>query len=554
MEPSLATLGTQQPWPAPCVCPPLPVLDRGDLVHLQNGEVEADATEALAACSARSRGALDLAVGDGLAAMRQKDRLIQLGYSCLGDYAREVLGIPERTAQNLAHLSRELRKRPLLRAAVCRGEVLQRRAQAVLPVAVGEAEAEWVDRARSLSVGTLEMLVRAVRDGLDEGEEEWRELRTRLSAEDRAIVDEALAVAGKVLGSGASRAQRLEAWGQEYVGGHPVDADDEDRPAGKECHPPRTEALERRKAQLEVETQCWYILRKVPESSVPEGAFDETASAEQVDAELRRLSAMRSSWDDLLGHAARSIQASGIWRFLGFASFAHYCEERLGLSERAVEQRTALERRLWEMPILREAYVRRQLSYEQARLLSRLPDSDIPAWIPRAHELTCIQLRRALEAEKEAQLRAAGRFLARLPTSAALTLSTAFRAVRAAENPLWSDGQCLVALARHFLEVWKPLLARRRTQSQRVRERDLGHCQVPGCSRRAAHAHHVDPRSHLGPSIDENLVGICAVHHLRGVHGGHVRVTGTAPNGLVWELGGKVWMGPERWEKPAWLV
>ena len=542
MEPSLATLGTEQPWPAPCVCPPLPVLDRGDLVNLQSGDVEADATEVLAACSARSRGALDLAVGDGLAAMRQKDRLIQLGYSCLGDYAREVLGIPERTAQNLAHLSRELRKRPLLRAAVCKGEVLQRRAQAVLPVAVGEAEAEWVDRARFLSVGMLEMLVRAVRDGLDEDEEEWRELRSRISAEDWAIVDEALAVAGKVLGSGASRAQRLEAWGQEYVGGHPVEADDEDRPAGKECHAPRTEALERRKAQLEVETQCWYILGKVPESSVPEGAFDETASAEQVDAELRRLSAMRSSWDDLFGHAALSIKASGIGGSSALRTSP--TTARSGLASRSGRSSSA---RRWS------GASGRCRSSGRPTFAGSCPTSrpgcsrafrmhDIPAWIPRAHELTCIQLRRALEAEKEAQLRTSGRFLARLPTSVALTLSTAFRAVRAAENPLWSDGQCLVALARHFLEVWKPLLTRRRTQSQRVRERDSGCCQVPGCSRRAAHAHHVEPRSHLGPSIDENLVGICAVHHLRGVHGGYVRVTGTAPNGLVWELGGKVWM------------
>ncbi len=100
--------------------------------------------------------------------------------------------------------------------------------------------------------------------------------------------------------------------------------------------------------------------------------------------------------------------------------------------------------------------------------------------------------------------------------------------------------------------MWKPLVNKRRTRSQRVRERDLGRCRVPMCSRRAAHAHHVHPRSNLGPSIDPNLVGICACHHLRGIHGGYLRVTGTAPNGLAWELGGKVWVGPERWAKPAW--
>ncbi len=103
-----------------------------------------------------------------------------------------------------------------------------------------------------------------------------------------------------------------------------------------------------------------------------------------------------------------------------------------------------------------------------------------------------------------------------------------------------------------FNDAWKPLVRRRRTQSQRVRERDLGRCQVPGCSRRAAHAHHVNPRWNLGPNVDPNLVGICACHHLVGIHGGYLRVSGTAPNGLVWELGGKIWMGPERWAAPAW--
>ena len=304
-------------------------------------------------------------------------------------------------------------------------------------------------------------------------------------------------------------------------------------------------------ARLEVETQQWACLPTVPDSFVPDAAFEETASAEEIDAELHRLAAMRSSWDDALGHAALAVKASGMWAILGFATYEHYCAERLGLAARAAEQRAALERRLWQVPALREALLSRQLSYEQVRLLSRLPDPDIPAWIPRARELTCIELRRALERNEDTQLRAAGSFAAPLPRRIALTLFSAFRAVRAVENPLWDDGRCLVAIARHFLETWKPAVKKRRTRSQRIRERDLGNCQVPMCSRKAAHAHHVQSRAQLGPNEDPNLVGTCPCHHLRGLHQGYVRVSGTAPNGLVWELGGKVWMGPERWREPG---
>src|SRR5512140_2222833 len=111
------------------------------------------------------------------------------------------------------------------------------------------------------------------------------------------------------------------------------------------------------------------MLPIILDTIVPEARFEETASAAEIDAELRRLSTMRSSWDDLFAHAARAVKGSGTGRFPGFATFGHYGAERLGLSERMVEQRVALEKRLWEVPALREAFAMRQLSHEQARLL-----------------------------------------------------------------------------------------------------------------------------------------------------------------------------------------
>src|SRR5512144_250955 len=100
------------------------------LVHA--GETDSDAVERLLARLARIEGALELASGDGLAAMTRGSRLISLGFSCLEDYAREVLGIRERRAQAMARLSRELRSRPLLRAAVMAGEVRIRHAETIL--------------------------------------------------------------------------------------------------------------------------------------------------------------------------------------------------------------------------------------------------------------------------------------------------------------------------------------------------------------------------------------------------------------------------------------
>jgi 5-methylcytosine-specific restriction endonuclease McrA len=271
-------------------------------------------------------------------------------------------------------------------------------------------------------------------------------------------------------------------------------------------------------------------------------AFEELRSAREIDGALRDLAARRAAWDRTLGYCAYMVKRSGLHLLAGFTSFEHYCSERLGLSARAVEQRAAVEKRIWQVPALRAARDG-GLAYEKVRLLSRLPARELAEWLPRARELTCVALRAALEDRDEAQMRAARKLRARVPVRIALLLQAAFRAVRASEGRLLDDGRCLVRVARHFIEEWKPHVKKARTLSQRIRERDLGRCQVPGCSRRAVHAHHLVPRSRGGADTADNLVALCACHHLRGIHGGYLRVWGRAPDQLVWEVGGRIWAG-----------
>jgi hypothetical protein len=430
------------------------------------------------------------------------------------------------------------------------GRVRLRSAQTVLPVAVGDGEARWVERARRETVRALEAAVREARAGGEE--EEWTRLRLRLGDEDRAIVDEALAIAGKLL-PGSRRAERLEAMAQEYLGEHPVEAGGDGAGAACGCFAPgcarKDPALA---ARLEHETDRWSFLDHPPDACVPDAGFDERTSARELDARLRELAAVRAGWDRLLGYCAYMVRRSGLWRVAGFASFEHYCDERLGLSARAVGQRAALEQRISQIPALRRARDA-GLSYERLRILSRLPGREIEAWVPRARQLTCIALRDAVEARDEVQMRAARALRGRVPVRTALLLQAAFRAVRAVEGRLLDDGRCLVRVARHFVETWKPHVRRSRTLSEKIRDRDLGRCQVPGCSRRAVHAHHVNPRARGGGDEPENLVALCACHHLRGIHGGYIRVSGRAPDGLVWELvgGAEWWMGGVTVATPA---
>ena len=522
--------------PPPTALEPCTPAELRALVH--GGQTDSDACETLLAQVARIEGALDLELADGLAALCIGDRLIALGFSNLRDYAREILDIEERTAQAMARFSRELRSRPLLRAAVRSGEVRPRNAQTVLPVAVGEAEAVWVERARVETVRALEKAVRAVR--ADEDDDEWTRFRVRLSQEDRATVDEALAIAGKLM-PGSRRPQRLEAMAQEYLAEHALEAGDDGGGAAGGGFRAESDGLERRKAELELETDRWSYLPPAASVAAPgAGGFEELTSAREIDRALWDLAARRESWDGLLGYCSDVVRRSGLWHLAGFASFQHYAAERLGLSGRAVEQRAALERRIAQVPALRSARDG-GLAYEKVRILARLPDREIAAWVARAQELTCVALRAELEERDETQMRAAKVLRARVPIRIALALQAAFRAVRATEGRLLDDGRCLVLVARHFAETWKPHVKKARTLSQKVRERDLGRCRMPGCSRRAVHAHHVEPRSHGGADTLDNQVALCACHHLRGIHGGYIRVRGRAPDHLVWEVRGRIW-------------
>jgi hypothetical protein len=245
-------------------------------------------------------------------------------------------------------------------------------------------------------------------------DEAWLRLGARVRPEERAALDEALAVAGEVL-PGASRMERLEAVAQEFLGEYPAAAETEDpsRSLRGAFRPIRADE-ERRAATLEGETARWCVLPDVADVPIPDVRFYETATAHDLDSRLRELARLRAEWDDLVAYCALAVRKSRMYRLLGFASFRQYCEERLGLPARAIEQRALVEERRWASPTLQEAK-RQGLPFEKLRLLSRLPEREIAHWTARAQGRTCVALRRELEGEAERQMRAQRKVTVRLP-------------------------------------------------------------------------------------------------------------------------------------------
>ncbi|ABC80518.1 HNH endonuclease signature motif containing protein [Anaeromyxobacter dehalogenans] len=521
----------------------LPPYSRAELDRwFRGGEPEADACERILAWAARGRGAIDVAIAEGLAALRRGERLAALGFH-LDDYAREVLGIGKRAAAGLARLGEGLATRPRLREAMRSGRVGLRAAETVLDAATGDAEAFWVERAAGQTVRELEDGVRRAggATGREDEDEAWVTLRTQLPEAERLVVDAALEAAGRNM-PGSTRAERLEALAQEYLAEFSTDGDhDGARPLGPEFRPALAGERARR-AALESEPERWPLLPPIESWPAPEVRFADGATAQEIDRTLRELAAARATLEDVIGACAYAIRRSGMHLRLGFATFRHYVEERLRLPPRAVEQRAEHEERLARSAGLREA--RRQgVSYERRRILARLPEEEIAPWIPRAKALTCVALRRAVEGEREWQLRAQRKVSVPLPRRVGVLLAAAFETVRKRVGRLVPAGSCLAILGAHFLGQWGDVLKRSPSRSERARARDLGWCQVPGCSHRAAHAHHVLFRSHGGGDEAENQVALCAFHHLRCVHGGYLTVFGRAPDGLTWLLNGAPFTG-----------
>jgi hypothetical protein len=391
---------------------------------------------------ARGRTALDVALCEGLGALSVGDRLLSLGWSGVGDYARERLGVAARTGQVMARLGRALAERPLLRAAVRSGEVSLRAAQEVARVAVGEEEAAWVERARALTVRGLVAAVREAQRGREcdaagaEGPtdtlagsvpacaaatagEPWQRVRLEVTPAARDALEAALDLAGGVLGQSAPRWQRLEAVAHEYLGAHGSDEPDHEvvaatlagwRGAALEDQAGRGQSAAAvvpgwradLEAWLEAEHERWAFLERV--EPVVAAPLDLEVHPARLDADLRELAALRERWDSLLGHLALLVRMLGLWRDMQFLSFSHYCKERLGLSVRSVEQRIALERRLHQLPELRAALAAGRLDAERARLVASAADEETEAgWIARAEGSTAVALRRAMDAEEAAE-------------------------------------------------------------------------------------------------------------------------------------------------------
>jgi hypothetical protein len=253
---------------------------------------------------------------------------------------------------------------------------------------------------------------------------------------------------------------------------------------------------------------------------------------------------------------------------------APYLVSHAGISARKGRALIRLERAA--APQLLAAFRAGRVSWVQAGALVRLlqlPQA-IPfaeGWIRWAEQVTVRRLHEDVDDALEAvaigdvpsppedparQTRAHPSSLADEPTVPAETAQFSFSApaevvrfLRAVVGSLrrrlhCTDGHAWGWIFDHALEAWgadNPRVER----EHRVFARDGWRCTIPGCSSyRNLQDHHVVFRSAGGGDELTNRTTLCAYHHQRGVHAGRVRVFGTAPDGLRFELGLRVDLPP----------
>jgi hypothetical protein len=110
-----------------------------------------------------------------------------------------------------------------VREALRRGEITARKAEVIQRVVVRDRQTFWILRAKEDAVRGLRKSVNAPRVPEDE---ELVSVSLAVAAEDRPAIDEGLRWGGIVLGHRSRKAQRVEAWGQEYFGAHAAPAED----------------------------------------------------------------------------------------------------------------------------------------------------------------------------------------------------------------------------------------------------------------------------------------------------------------------------------------
>ena len=496
-----------------------------------------------------------------------------LGFARPADYARERPGLSARELYDLAHVDTALAKLPAIEAALASGRLGWTKARLLCRVATPEDEGEWLAAAGRLSAAALAREVRAIDVGaleagdLEPGEEEAGErevLRVRVPRHVKSKWGNVKRTLRRVVGEWLPTETCAELVAAEVLSAIRLEVD-------PEALPPLARQVRSGASAPEA--------GPAPAPGAPASpspfiealvAGLEAADSRELDARLCRAAALEQGLLAKIGPLLLAFASARGHFDLGFRGLDAYVRERLGVSPRKARALLRVERACAVAPALRKAWRAGRITGSQAQILVALVLSGgsepfHEAWMVRAAGVTV----RRLEDDVDHALASGGFDPARLPYLPGLPgrpgppelpegVQIGAEHMGGPETDMWvanvpadvgrlfraclcsvarrlntGPGAALEAMFDHCIDTWWVSTPR----EHRVFERDGFRCTVPGCtSQRNLHAHHVLLRSAGGSNDLANLITLCAAHHQRGVHTGVIRISGRAPNELLFDL------------------
>jgi hypothetical protein len=360
----------------------------------------------------------------------------RLGFVRLGDYARERLGVSERTLQTASWLETRLDGLPAVAGAYDRCELSWAQARAICKIAAATDEAQWLAVAKRSTVETLERLVARAGRPVDvpndpEGEQDEIDgepaVRWRFAcpARVRALWRRACELASRGAGEPLAQWRAAEVIAAEGSSGRPVGASLGDRALVTAV---RLARRARRNAETSAAPEAAFAdragagdadripaepsLAADPRFAGDTGAADlsnrvaavrhgatpsleppESSDPRALDARLIEAVRLLRTIEPRIGRLLRVVVDQRIHRWFGYPALDDYVRERLGISARKAWALLKVEKATARSGAFADAYREGRLSWVRSvSLLPVLDRENARAWITRAEIVTVRRL------------------------------------------------------------------------------------------------------------------------------------------------------------------